>query len=226
MKTQNSILSRGPILHLLVLTFLWSLVFMLDSCCLTSCDQCPSLLVAPASVIPYQTTYHLGDTLTFDVRFYKELMDENSGEVFDVSSLSIPVDLYIYYIGGDSAIAAEKDYIEFLKVDSRPNISIDTTSWSDICQFENDTFFTSIRFVLKRKGMFLLRGGPDGGGLINENPFGCRLESAPIEPRLNSGRDNNIHLLEQSPDTLLVPRILQDIERRFYRRGSFAYKVE
>jgi len=194
-------------------------------------EPCPEEFLVYGEVKPYADTYNVGDTISLSVTFSKHIFEKRTEKYFDLIDLKIESEFYIFKIDtiNDGTDFGVFQYVDLISSDKYQEYVQDFGGggqmyFSNII-FKNDTFYHELKFIPEIKGIFILTYGPFT--MDNNMNFDgkCSNRDFNLNTRLNSDKDNNIYLLNQSPDVHFNTWILQNPELRFYP-SRFAYKVE
>ena len=214
------------------------LYLILASVFLISCgdkasNPCPQKFVVFGKTIPYDSIYHIGDTLTLCAKYNYMVYEQNTKSYYNLKNISgIDVRLGITNIDTicENLDSRLTDYIDVVP-NNIYSQRIQTFSNGHIILYskmilDNDTFRHEIKIIFKQKGLFVLGYGPS---CINNNSYfagKCNNTQYDMFTRLNPDLDNNINLLALSPDEHFNNWILkQHPEQNFYLGGGFAYKI-
>jgi len=211
------------------------LVFLISSC--GKPKDCPDDFIVYGNVEPYSDIYYVGDTLELYVKNSCEYVYSRSQEkYYSLRGHRFFSNLSIYQI--DSSVT---DY--YYKLHEFVDIIDDTTFAYEPCYStdsnsyllfssvnQNDSIYSSVKIVLKKKGLFYL-----SFGIWNSNVMHCGLSyvysnycdtvNFDLCTLLNKGKDNNINFLKESPNDRFNSWMLHPADKNFYERGGFAYKV-
>ena len=210
------------------------IVLSTTSCIKHEQKPCPTDFRVFGEVSPYDSLYHIGDTLTLRTDYYYMVFEKNTKSYYDFKNiLNIEAVLNILKIDTvcDNTYSKVTDFVDIIPNNSY-NYYIQTYSTGNNTLFsniilDNDTFHNDVNIVFKKKGLFLLGFG--AFSIENKSEFAgkCSLEAFDLSTRLNPYMDNNIQLLALSPDEHFSNWILiQHPNDNFFNRGCFAYKVE
>lgn len=202
-------------------------------CCRDS-QKCPYAFYLPAELSPVQLEYHIGDTITVNSKFHKEVLGFNSegGEVgfFNMEGIAWMPVTGIFRIDTDSGedqslISASFDFVENSNYNYMPQtISSGTLLFGDY-NYENDSFRLSYSFIPRDIGVYLHEFVSFSGTADSQNFQGKCPGDFAIFMEVNKGMDNNISLLSESPNPHFNTWTLFKPKTRFYEMGSFAFKV-
>lgn len=193
-------------------------------------QDCPREFVVPAITYPYQETYKIGDTLKLVSNYSNRIYENTTHETYNLESVSIPYFVVIYKLDTNynGLLYQTNKYIEIV---SSPIINYEIRVHTDLnssiffdSRLVNDSFYTELTMVFKRKGIYSLTFSTMLFESSQDFPGKCSNTNFEITTRFNNTKDNNIHLLSESPNTHFNDWILQKPEDRFYK-GSFAYRV-
>ena len=209
-----------------------SIIAFSSSCRKQTSNNCPTEFRPNGNVKPYDSSYSIGDTLSLYSHYHYLVYEESTNSYYDLSKVdNIKSALMIYNMDTvcDNLDASLSDFIEIISND-KYNYTLQTFSTGNESLYSNiildsDTFRNEIKIVFKKKGLFMLVYGLNS--IENSSDFEgkCNRYDFNVFTKLNNGYDNNINLLEQSPDEYFNNWILKKPGERFYR-GCFAYKVD
>ncbi len=200
--------------------------------CVNKGAHCPIEFVVPGEVIPYRENYKLGDTILIRSKFHREVRESFWGEdvKYDLGGLDFQLRFDIFKIDLDSAERFTQDYVDVLPNNDFPPsaefYSLGIVSYWVDYHFEKDSFYAELRCIPKDTGLYVLAFAT--GKVLSREDFPGKCWTDPVFSvwgRLNGDRDNNIHLLKESPDPHFNTWILQKPKVRFYEGGFFAYRV-
>lgn len=216
------------------LIYLSIIVLFITTCIKDEQKTCPTDFRVYGEVTPYDSVYHIGDTLTLKCDYHYMVYEENTKNYYNLKGVNnIEASISIFNL---DTICESLDYRMLDFVDIVPSdiydYNIQTFSKGNMSLYSNiilktDTFKNEVKIIFKEKGLYMLAYGPRS--IENKSYFEekCNLVSFNLFPRLNSNLDNNINLLALSPDEHFSNWILiQHPNDNFYNRGCFAYKVE
>ena len=207
------------------------IIISFSSCIKKDVKICPTDFIVYGTLSPYDSIYHLGDTLTLETKYHYMVYEERTNKKYDLkdvsnieSSLSISnLDTICENI--DSRLT---DFIDLIP-NNNFNYRLNTFSGGQTILYSNitfseDTFYNEIKIVFKQKGLFILIYGPSCVFNRSDFPGKCNNSDFSLYTRLNSNKDNNIQLLALSPDEHFNSWMLIQHPEKFYR-GGYCYKV-
>jgi len=183
-------------------------------------------------VTPYSETYNVGDTITISSKFHKEVYDKNTQEYYDVTGVEwgmgtgihrIDTMLNIqYYTQEYFSFAADSDYDY-----SWSYFSSGASYLAGEFNFQNDSFDLEIKLIAMHPGIFHMVHTSTLVDINNDQDFEgkCRLTGFEGHTKMNEGRDNNIHLMAESPEPHYREWILEKPEERFHKEGGYCFRV-
>jgi hypothetical protein len=204
---------------------------ILNTSCKKEDKKCPTDFVVYGKVLPYAETYKVGDTLTLEAKYSNMIYERNTEQYYDMKGLDIKSILYILKIDtayDNNYVSGVLEYVEIVNNNSF-NYSIQYFSdggselFSNIL-FDGSYFFHQIKIILSKKGDYMITYGPSTVDNNFEFDGKCNNRTFDLNTRLNQEKNNNINLLELSPDKHFNTWVLQKPEERFYN-GRFAYRV-
>ena len=206
-----------------------SLIIVLTSCHKKN-EPCPTEFQVYGEVLPYDSIYKVGDTISLQAKFNKNIYEQKTGKYYNMEKLNIESEFYLFRIdtindGTDFGVFKYVDIVQSNEFqDYVQTFSSGGQMYFSNIIFNNDTFFHEMKFIPKKKGIYVITYGPFS--LNNNMDFEGKCSNSDffLYTRLNKEKNNNIDLLKQSPDEHFNTWILQKPEERFYR-GRFAYKV-
>lgn len=207
-----------------------SLIFIVGVSACRKVENCPSKFQLPASITPYSEVYNVGDTIKIASKFSKDVLEINLDRTYDMGGVSWHPGSRVHKI--DTSVAQEdtKEYFEFIE---NPTYNYEcfifSSSNSTVLigefNFQNDTFDLQVELIAKIPGLYHL---VHTSTLVNDDqdfPGKCRQVGIEGYTLMNEGMDNNIHLLEESPDSHYNTWILQKPDMRFHREGGYCFRV-
>ncbi len=228
-------------LRTLIGIFIVVFTILNTSSCKKSPD-CPRDLIVYGTVTPYDSVYHVGETLELVVKNSKRYIYSQRGEkYYQLNETIFQAGLRVSRI--DSSFADYNHTLNFIEIlddnlftyNKRYYIdelgdSSSSIAFSSINQ--KDSIYASLKIVLKEKGLYFL-----SYGVFNMAPIHCGIsfqfqnnkECVPYDydltTRLNKGMDNNINLLLESPNPHFNTWMISSSDRFYTQRSGFAFRV-
>ncbi|HNL07920.1 MAG TPA: hypothetical protein PKH93_10130 [Chitinophagales bacterium] len=182
-----------------------------------------------ATLSPAQDTFRMGDTITIISTFSDEVYEKYNNEYYHLVDFKFYPSTFIQKIDINPSIDGLDDFDIII-----PDSSLYYTHFNNgdswlygEYTYNNAQYSLSFQLVPRERGLYYLEqaASPDldnnqtFDGVCKRNPF---FRAA---VNLNNGDDNNIDLLQQSPDTHYNTWIPQKPQDRFYRFGGYVFYV-
>lgn len=216
------------------LIFLILISYMINGC--INQEDCPRYAKISANLFPKKMDFHIGDTITISSKFHKEVLVFNSEQkeigTLDLSAINWMPSTSIFRIDtiGQGGVTTIHKYFFFID-DARYdyNLFIESENFSALdgdYNFRNDSFDLEIRIITKRPGTFFLTQEA-GTGFQSEQKFPNKCPGINIESwvNMNNGEDNNVQLLQSSPDSFWSSQILNNPQENFFNNGGYCFRV-
>ena len=213
--------------------FFLGIIFLSSSC--TSCDPIGGdtcrkdySFSIPVKISPVTDTFHLGDTIQIAMKFPTSMIDDNSGDKFDLSEFPLNGIIALLKID-ESPFSDSAGMVSYEATTGDVNVVYLPATGSDAVEIifnkANELFQFSCNMILKRKGVFdLYYQSTDFFDEFNEFDFKneCRTNSVRFSYILEvDSTKTNYELLKQSPD----PQIVKITREKFDKSGGFAFVV-
>ena len=203
------------------------------SSCIKDNTDCPKEFELPGNVIPYDSVYHIGDTISLISKFSKNVTEVNNHNKYKLEDIIWEFSFRAFRI--DSGKTAE-DALS-TRTDKCFNIinCNDTNYYWDYfsdggsylmatTKFDTDTYRLILDISPKVKGIYMIGFGSSTYESYQDFEGKCKGVPFSAHAINNKGKDNNIYLLEESPMPHFNNWILQEPEERFYP-FFFAFRV-
>ena len=207
-------------------------------------EDCPKEFVIPGEYRPISDTYSVGDTISFTSKFYKDLFERTLVRNYDFSGLEIEIGALlqrmdtVFYMDRvtQKPFATNLDFNSYFNL--LPSNSVDIYVDSEGISspngkyiFENDTFYCSFSFVLKKAGLFFLQTRTGFGSRFDPDfPGRCSSiagsDTYYVYFDINNGHHGNIHLFQEAYDPSEFQYYWGTPDRHFYDRGGYCFIVE
>ena len=213
------------------LFFLFTLFVFVLSC--HDSQKCPDKFYLPAQLFPVKQEYRVGDTITINSAFHREVLAFNTEgkEVgyFDMAGVEWMPGTGVYRINIDSAesksiLSESIGFVESSQYDYSLTLTSGGTILTGEYNFSNDSFNLEYKLVLLQPGVFFHEFG-SSTGIGDSQSFEGKCGDFQVFMNINEGMDNNISLLSESPNSHFNNWILLSPKTRFYDMGGFAFKV-
>ena len=216
--------------HLISISLVTLLIF--SSC--RKPEACPEEFKLPSAwLYPYDSVYHIGDTINISSKFSKFVYEKNTESTYNMENIIWTAGLGAFRIDTgtveDASNTNTKEYFEIVNC-TDPNsywftYSGGATSLELTYKLENDSFNVAFSMIPKRKGILLIAFG--GGVYESNQEFDGKCKNVTFSggTPFNEGKDNNIYLLKKSPIEHYNTWILQKPEERFYEHRYFALRI-
>ena len=216
--------------YVLVLSFTWILT---ASTCDKDCNDSGGIyeFVLPVIITPALDTFHVGDTIYVCSEFLNLVYERVSGKEYLLDSFRFyPLSRLIKIDVEESFDVL--DSFEILLPEGLDYERFDASSGNEFLigeyEYNSDSKYSlDFSFVPKSKGTFLFRQLSQLSSFEPEQEFPgyCDLGGSKGICIVNEHEDNNIHLLENSPDPHFNEWVLEKPEKRFYDLGGYAFVV-
>ncbi len=214
------------------LIFVTLIIFTLSSCIKDKID-CPIEFELPGQVLPYDSVYHIGDTISLVSIFSKNVTEINNHKGYNLENIKWDFSFRAFRIdsGKTSNDANKTQTHKCFNI-----ISSSDTNWywfyfsnGGSCLYakniiKNDSFNFILNISPQKKGIYIIGFG---SGIYDSNQDfkgKCKNVGFNAQALNNKGKDNNIFLLKESPIPHYNDWILQKPNERFYP-FSFAFRV-
>ncbi len=184
----------------------------------------------PASLLPMQDTFGIGDTITIVSSFSDDVYEHQTDRKYQLVDFAFFPATLIKKISINPAIDAVDDF-EVL-IDSLTNYSIVKYSGGiNIIEgeykYEQNRYFLEFQLVAKEKGLFYLEQGVDISFIKNQEFEGkCKDDANDGRVNMNNGAINNIDMLKESPDPHYREWFFGNPKERFYKFGGYCFYVK
>lgn len=199
-----------------------------------SCDKDCNKIInydfeLPATLTPAQATFRIGDTITISSVFADEVYERSTGNYYHLVDFKFYPGTSIQKIDINPSIEGLGDFDIVIPDTSVYYKSFNSeTSWLyGEYTYNNAQYSLSFQLVPRETGLYYLEQGSSLYPLGEKQDFDgqCKRKLVDAAVNLNNGDDNNIDLLQQSPDFHYNTWILQKPQDRFYRFGGYAFYV-
>lgn len=213
-------------------------IFLMFSVFLNSCikEKCQIAggyyeFEIPATLTPAKDTFHIGDTITFISSFSDELYERITNNIYKLESIRFYPETSIHRI---DTIGKIDDFSEFeIIIDSIYDYNFFSYS-SGAITLVGDFFYNAnmykldFKIIPKIPGLFFFRHGLGIGSYGENQDFDGKCSNVKIDGavKLNDGFDNNIEMLNDSPDSHYNEWILAKPQERFYKFGGYCFYVK
>jgi len=194
-------------------------------------EECPRDFLMYGAVSPYQVKYTIGDTIELMIDVEKDVLEKELSKYYDLSSVKMQCLFMIYDLNNTNDILYKvTDYVDGIKEDTLYNQYLHNFSSGSQIVFSsllyNDgRFKNKIRFIPKDTGLFMLTYG---AFLMEDKQYfqgKCNRVDTYLSTRLNKDKDNNIELLNESPNQKFANSMRNPPENFYETKSGFAYRV-
>lgn len=197
----------------------------------TSCDpldtnvcQREYVFSVPVSLTPVTDTFQLGSTIQVDIKFSPNILDDNSGENFDLSSFPFNTEIVVIKID-QTPFSDSSGYVSYAPLVGDLNIiplPIGGTEAVQVHYAKNDsTLQFKCLITLNKKGTFELYYHSFFLDEFKEEiKEGCKTKSIEISYGLETD-DTNFEFHQLSPD----PKVSNVSKEIFDKNGAFSFVV-
>ena len=206
---------------------------LLSSCVKEACRISLYEFVLPVIISPVRDTFHIGDTITVISEFDEMVWDKTTQSEYLLQDfLFYPATSMIKIDTNPGSRDAFGDF----EVITEDSFNYEATNFSDGSIFiggqytydkEQGNYLLQYKIVPKRVGLYLLSQAAWLGtqGEHQSFPGKCKNIPSDVWMNVNSGSDNNIEFLQNSPDPHYNTWVLEKPEERFHRGGGYCFYV-
>ncbi len=208
-------------------------VLFLNSCIKKECQIAGSYyqFEIPATLTPAKDTFQVGDTIEFTSSFSDELYERITDHVYKLENIKFYPETAIYRI---DIVGAIEDFAEFeIVLDTIYDYNFfDYSSGARTLVgeflYDNHAYTLGFKIIPKQRGLFFFRHGLGIGSYGENQEFDGKCSNVKIDGvvKLNDGVDNNIEMLNDSPDSHYNDWILQKPGERFHDFGGYCFYVK
>ena len=217
------------------------MAWLLQACTKPEC--CPRYFQIPFEVIPLQSVYHVGDTITVQSKFHRQVTAFNGEQkelgTFDMANiLWQPLSVVnridtIAHPGMPTFSVIDENFLFLYDSTIDYNIFQSSTSGKSLTgefNYQKDSFYLSYKLVCNTPGTFLLLNislDVAGHGLQQDFPGKCGRDGFDVWSKMNGGMNNNFEFLKESPDEHWNDWLVKQEEhnKTFSKLGYFCFKV-
>ncbi len=216
--------------YILLLSLPW--IFWAGSCdrdCQVSSGRYEFVL--PVELTPALDTFHIGDTIKVVSQFSNNVYERVNGKEYLLDSFRFYPVTSIIKIDTAKGTDSFDDFEIIIPVEfdyERFNASTGSQALIGQYLYTKDTGYSlNYKIISLTKGVYLLRQASSISSFepLQDFPGRCNLGGSSGVCTVNNNIDNNIHLLEDSPDPHFSEWVLEKPERRFYDLGSYVFVV-
>ncbi|MEO0779751.1 MAG: hypothetical protein AAF146_24545 [Bacteroidota bacterium] len=202
-----------------------------------ACDKknCPTegegyIFNLPVSLSPTKDTFAIGDTITVISQFSSSVYEQKTEQRYLLEDFLFYPILEMTRIDILPSSFRIEDYFDIILF---PSSNYHLQTFSDGSQallghygYENNTYTIEYQLITKTPGLFILRQGHDLSKTPEQDFEGkCKNLGIDVAAVVNGGGDNNIHMLQDSPDPHFNEWILIDPDFRFHDVGGYCFYV-
>ena len=208
------------------------LTFIFNSCIRKKCqvELGTYEFQLPVSITPAKDTYAIGDTITVISQFSSSVYEQKTEQRYLLEDFLFYPILEMTRIDVLPSSFRIEDYFDIILF---PSSNYHLQTFSDDSQvllghygYENDTYTIEYQLITKTPGLFILRQGHDLSKTPEQDFEGkCKNLGIDVAAVGNGGGDNNIHMLQDSPDPHFNERMLIEPQRRFHKMGGYCFYV-
>lgn len=218
------------------------LLYLITSSVLTSCisEECKNtgmtyVFEVPATLSPARDTFLIGDTISIVSSFSNEVLDRETGRVYELND-------FLFFPGTEIARIDQlrDDELAYLTgiddfeliFDPGSNYGVRTYSTGEKrlrgqYAFSENHYHLAFKLVPKTPGLYYIEQGI-APHISADQAFEGRCHRTSIygSVNMNDGADNNIHLLNDSPEPHFSEWIPLKPQDRFYDFGGYCFYVK
>ncbi len=195
--------------------------------------RCAHDFTIPFEVIPYSEEYSIGDTVTIKSKFSILVWENRLMEYINMDGVSWNPATKIFNM--DTLDIVRPDIKQDFDFIHNPKYDYDFFYFSDggndisgQYSIKDDSFDLEVKLVTRKKGLFVLSNFCDIEylGIIEDHEAKCCSKNCyNTNSNMNNGRDNNFHLLFESPEPHFNTWIPSKADIRFHKAGRYCFRV-
>lgn len=199
-------------------------------CCTLPSQFCPREFQLQAELTPEKSEFLIGDTITINSIIDRHVFDLNTEKEYDMEGIDWSMGLGVIRLDRDSSNRFKtQKYFDFIS-NQKNNLrwftfSDGSTEIHCDYDYEDNTFSLEAKIIAKSPGVFYLIFASGLVGSTQDFPGKCSGTGFDAVTVMNDGEDNNIHLLEESPNPHFNDWILLKPQRRFHDSGGYCFRV-
>lgn len=187
--------------------------------------------VLPVTLTPAIDTFRIGDTIKIVAEFSNSVYDRANDRFFLLDSFRFYPTTRIIRIDTTTGTDSFDDFeiiipmkFDYERFDGSRGSQ---TLFGQYTYTQEGEYILNYKIIPLKKGVYLFRHASSVSSYESEQDFPgrCELNGSYGISVLNDNIDNNIELLEDSPDPHFSEWILEKPEKRFYKHGSYAFVV-
>lgn len=186
----------------------------------------------PATLSPARDTYQVGDTIKFISMFADQVYETKTDRYYKLTDFMFFPNLRIREISDTVWNEAALSSFEMIVNDSfnfsEFNYSDGAISYIGQYNYESGNYTLAYMLIPRAAGFFHFSHSCSLVKLGEDQDFDgkCKNISSDVVVKLNDGADNNIEMLNDSPDPHYNDWILQKPEERFHKFGGYCFYVK
>ncbi len=203
--------------------------------------------IIPLRLTPAKDTYHIGDTLYFESVFSHYVYERTTGRRFLLENVNWNPSSYIYRLNVDKlsvdgyfdfeVIVPEeyyfagvfyKSYTHYQQGGERVYDTVPVVRYFGKYNYDGMRYTLKFQLVAGDTGVYFFKYGCQEFRLLGDEiefKKKCPFSDVRLSVVLNDGKDNNIHLLKESPLEYYNEWILYKPKDRFYGVGGYCFVV-
>ena len=214
-----------------IITSITIILFIITSCLKENPVKCPKEFNVSGKIKPYDSIYHLNDTIKLSIKFSKNVIEKNLNKAYNLQNISFDPSLRVIRIDSGNYLINQKTN-EFINLiyssDSTCYWYKFTSDGNAILKshftFERDTFSLDLKITFAKKGLFIIEFGESFENSSVDFEGKCKNTNFEFHTILNPPKDNNLDLLKQSPIEYYNEWLINHPDK-FYKRGSYVLKI-
>lgn len=192
--------------------------------------RCAFDFVIPVEVIPYSEEYRIGDTIMIKSKFSTLVWEEDLMEYINMDGVNWNPATKIFNMDTVGIVKADiKQDFDFIYNPAYDyNFFGSNKNIRGQYNIKNDSFDLEIKLIARKKGLFVLAHYCDieSLGIIEDHEAKCGGQDGYDSiNNMNNGKDNNFHLLFESPEWHFNTFITSKADIRFHKAGRFCFRV-
>lgn len=182
-------------------------------------------------MLPYSEEYRIGDTITIKSKFSRYVWEVNLIEYIDMAGIDWNPKTKIWNM--DTVNVVENNIKQDFDFIYDSEYDYDYFYYSDggndlygEYNYTNDSFDLEIKIIPRKKGLFRMTQSCNlYFGVYEDHEAKCGNEGYEAYTKMNEGKDNNFHLLYESPESHFNTWIPEKPDQRFHYGGGYCFRV-
>ena len=204
------------------------------SSCDDRCEISNHTFELPCTIEPKSASFEIGDTISVSFNFSNLIYDRSTNASYELIEFNFYPNFGMTRIDSIIRSVNSSDFSGFeVILDQNQNISLITLSGEDTYLngqfvYNNDRYSLDYLLVCKERGTYMIRNTMLLYDFGKAQDFANKCNNVDLEAAVvvNSSGDNNIDLLNESPESHYNTNILGNPKVKYHDVGGFAFKVE